>query len=66
MEQVEVLTAETREMIIDRVMGLETSDFQLDDLKWIVLMVLFNVPGNENAYTQMEELLYTTESGILH
>ena len=66
LEQVEVLTAETREMIIDRVMGLETSDFQLDDLKWIVLMVLFNVPGNENAYTQMEELLYTTESGILH
>ena len=28
-------------------------------------MVLFNVPGNENAYTLMEELLYTKEQGIL-
>jgi len=53
-------------MVIDRVMGLETNEFELDDLKWIILMVLFNVPGNESAYTQMEELLYTKEQGILH
>ncbi|MDA9558049.1 DUF494 family protein, partial [Vibrio sp.] len=51
LEQVEVLNTETREMVLDRVMGLETSEFNLDDLKWIVLMVLFNVPGNESAYT---------------
>ncbi|WP_070970285.1 DUF494 family protein [Vibrio sonorensis] len=66
LEQVNVLTTETREMVIDRVMGLETEEFELDDLKWIVLMVLFNVPGNENAYTLMEELLYSKEQGILH
>lgn len=66
LEQVNVLTTETREMVIDRLMGLETDDFELDDLKWIVLMVLFNVPGNENAYTLMEELLYSKEQGILH
>jgi Smg protein len=66
LEQVNVLTTETREMVIDRIMGLETDEFELDDLKWIVLMVLFNVPGNENAYTLMEELLYTKEQGILH
>ncbi|OLQ94911.1 hypothetical protein BIY21_07930 [Vibrio ponticus] len=66
LEQVSVLTTETREMVIDRVMGLETDEFELEDLKWIVLMVLFNVPGNENAYTLMEELLYTKEQGILH
>lgn len=66
LEQIGVLTTETREMVIDRVMGIETSDFHLDDLKWVVLLVLFNVPGNENAYTQMEELLYTAETGILH
>ncbi|WP_428771983.1 DUF494 family protein [Vibrio sp.] len=66
LEQVSVLTTETREMVIDRVMGLETNEFELDDLKWIILMVLFNVPGNENAYTLMEELLYSKEQGILH
>ncbi|NUW73987.1 DUF494 domain-containing protein [Vibrio mediterranei] len=66
LEQIGVLTAETREMVIDRVMGLETNDFELDDLKWIILMVLFNVPGNENAYTLMEELIYTAERGVVH
>ncbi|KEY91264.1 protein smg [Candidatus Photodesmus blepharus] len=66
LEQVKVLTTETREMVIDRVMGLETNEFELDDLKWIILMVLFNVPGNERAYTLMEELLYSKEKGILH
>ncbi|MEF1277925.1 DUF494 family protein [Vibrio fortis] len=66
LEQINVLTTEVREMVIDRVMGLETNEFELDDLKWIILMVLFNVPGNESAYTQMEELLYTKEQGILH
>ncbi|MGC9493353.1 DUF494 family protein [Vibrio genomosp. F10] len=66
LEHINVLTTETREMVVDRVMGLETNEFELDDLKWIILMVLFNVPGNENAYTLMEELLYTTEQGILH
>lgn len=66
LEQVDVLTTETREMVIDRIMGLETNEFDLDDLKWIVLMVLFNVPGNEDEYTLMEELLYTKEQGVLH
>ena len=66
LEQINVLTTEIREMVIDLVMGLETNEFELDDLKWIILMVLFNVPGNESAYTQMEELLYTKEQGILH
>ncbi len=66
LEQIKVLSAETREMVIDRVMGLETTEFELDDLKWIILMVLFNVPGNESAYTMMEEWLYTKEQGILH
>lgn len=59
LEQIGVLSPETREMVIDRVMELETAEFSLDDLKWVVLMVLFNVPGNESAYDQMEELLYT-------
>ncbi len=66
LEQIKVLTPETREMVIDRVMGLETNQFELDDLKWIILMVLFNVPGNESAYTVMEEWLYTKEQGLLH
>lgn len=61
LEQISVLTPDTREMVIDRVMEIETQEFVLDDLKWVILMVLFNVPGNERAYDQMEELLYSSE-----
>ncbi len=61
--QINVLTPETREMVIDRVMELETAEFFLDDLKWVILMVLFNAPGNESAYDQMEELIYSSGEG---
>lgn len=66
LEQINVLDSSTREMVIDRVMELETNEFCLVDLKWVVLMVLFNVPGKELAYEQMEELLFEESDGVLH
>lgn len=66
LEQINVLDIETREMVIDRVMELETPEFLLDDLKWVILMVLFNVPGHETAYNQMEELVFEEPEGMLH
>lgn len=66
LEQIQLLTPEVREMAIERVMALDTTEFDLDDLKWVVLMVLFNIPGHENAYEQMEELLFEVNEGYLH
>ena len=66
LEQVNVLDFSTREMVVDRVMELDTKDFSLDDLKWVVLMVLFNVPGRESAYSQMEDLIFDEQEGPLH
>ncbi|MBA6231483.1 MULTISPECIES: DUF494 family protein [unclassified Colwellia] len=66
LEQVNVLDFTTREMVIDRVMELDTKFFSIDDLKWVVLMVLFNVPGKENAYSQMEDLIFDEQEGPLH
>ncbi len=67
LEQVNLLDITTREMVIDRVMELDTKDFYLDDLKWVVLMVLFNVPGKESAYSQMEDLIFDEiPEGPLH
>lgn len=66
LEQVNVLDMSTREMVIERVMELDTRDFNLDDLKWVVLMVLFNVPGREKAYSQMEDLIFEEPTGPLH
>lgn len=66
LEQVGVLDAETREMVIDRILELEGQDIDLEDLKWVILMVLFNVPGHENAYAQMEDLICDDIEGPLH
>jgi Smg protein len=66
LEQIQVLNLETREMVIERIMALDADEFDLEDLKWVVLMVLFNLPGCENAYQQMEELLFETSEGQLH
>lgn len=66
LEHVNVLDFTTREMVIDRVMELDTKDFNIDDLKWVVLMVLFNVPGKESAYSQMEDLIFDECEGPLH
>ncbi|CUA87490.1 MULTISPECIES: DUF494 family protein [Pseudidiomarina] len=66
LENLGVLDFATREMVIDRVMELDTQQFTLDDLKWVVLMVLFNVPGHEDAYDQMEGLLFEEPEGLLH
>ncbi|EEV2458552.1 DUF494 family protein Smg [Escherichia coli] len=66
LEQIQVLNLETREMVIERVLALDNAEFELDDLKWVILMVLFNIPGCENAYQRMEELLFEVNEGMLH
>ncbi|MDQ2696240.1 MAG: DUF494 family protein [Pseudomonadota bacterium] len=66
LEQVGVLDSQTRELVIDRVMALEADEIELNQLKWIILMVLFNQPGQEEAYAWMEDLLFEDVSGYLH
>lgn len=40
-----VLDQFSREMVIDRVMALDSMDVNIDHIKWVVLMVLSNQPG---------------------
>ncbi|MDM9176097.1 DUF494 family protein, partial [Escherichia coli] len=28
--------------------ALDTAEFDLEDLKWVILMVLFNIPGSDH------------------
>ncbi|HAO24765.1 MAG TPA: hypothetical protein DCQ49_06630, partial [Methylophaga sp.] len=41
LEQVGVLDVETREVVIERVLALDSEEIDLEQLKWVVLMVLF-------------------------
>lgn len=65
LEQVGVLDAHSRELVIDRIMALE-SDVDLEQVKWVVLMVLFNQPGHEEAFTWMEDVVMDELRGSLH
>jgi Smg protein len=66
LEQMGVLTPESRELAIDRAMALETEDFDLDQLKWVILMVLFNQPGKQDAYSWVEDLVFDSTPRNLH
>ena len=41
-------------------------DFDSEDLKWVVLMVLFNQPGQEDAYVWMENLVFENVTGYVN
>lgn len=66
LEQMGILTPDNRELVIDRVMALETEEIDLEQLKWVILMVLFNQPGQEAAYAWMEDLVFDNAGGYLH
>lgn len=66
LEQSAVLDAEDRELVIDRVMALETDLIELQQLKWVVLMVLFNRPGKEAAFAWMEDIVMDELSAVVH
>ncbi|MGD9390183.1 MAG: DUF494 family protein, partial [Thioalkalispiraceae bacterium] len=66
LEQTGVLDHNTRELVIDRVMALEADEIDMEQLKWVVLMVLFNQPGREAAFAWMEDLVFEEATGILH
>jgi len=66
LEQIGVLDARARELVIERAMALDAEEIGPDELKWIVLMVLFNQPGNEEAFVWMEDLVIDELRGSLN
>lgn len=55
-----VLDQFSREMVIDRVMALDSADVNIDHIKWVVLMVLSNQPGFEDI-AEWAEVVVTDE-----
>jgi len=61
-----ILTASTREIVIDRAMALEHETLLLDELKWTVLMVLLNHCDDDAAFSRMEDIVYDLTPTLLH
>jgi Smg protein len=66
LEQIGILSPHQRELVIDRLMALDAEEIDVDDIKWVVLMVLFSQPGEENAYARMEDLVFEDRAWVAH
>jgi Smg protein len=66
LEQNEILTQRARELVIERALALDTPYISEEELKWIVLLVLMNQPGQETAFARMEDMVYNDDPLFLH
>jgi len=66
LENVGVLDPISRELVIDRLMALDAEEVAMEEVKWVVLMVLFNQPGQEANYAWMEDLMFDEEGEYRH
>lgn len=65
LEQVNVLNSCSRELVIERVMAFE-GELDLEQLKWITLLVLFNHSAEDDALDMLEDLVYNQAINTLH
>jgi len=61
-----ILDAAQHEHVVERAMALDQDEIDLDDLKWVVLMVLFNQPGQEAAFAWMESFMFQDDGEPVH
>ena len=65
-ENTGVVNSRTRELIIERVMALDSSEIDIDRLKWVILMVLFNQPEQDGNYEWIENMVFDSTVDSLH
>ncbi|VAW81283.1 Protein of unknown function Smg [hydrothermal vent metagenome] len=66
LEQSKVISPEIREVIIDRVLALEGSEIDIDRLKWIIVMIMFNLPEHDSNYEWLENIVFENSPENLH
>ena len=66
LEQIGILSPQQREILVDRLLALDSTDIDVEQIKWVVLMVLFSQPGQELAYARMEDLVFEESTGSVH
>lgn len=66
LEAAGILSPSQREIVIDRLLALESEELDLDQVKWVVLMVLSSQPGQELAYAKMEDLVFDAPQNQSH
>ena len=66
LENIGIVNASQRELVIDRLLALDARQIDIEQVKWVVLMVLFSQPGQENALLRMEDLVFDGRAEAVH
>ena len=61
-----ILSTTQREIVIDRLLALDSEELSLEQVKWVVLMVLSCQPGEEAACERMEDMVYELPAQVPH
>ncbi len=66
LEHMGILTPDQRELVIDRLLALDATQIEVEQVKWVVLMALFSQPDQESAYLRMEDLVFQQPVEAVH
>ena len=66
LENIGIVSPAQRELVIDRLLALDVQQIDIEQVKWVVLMVLFSQPGQESAYLRMEDLVFDNRLQVVH
>ncbi|MEZ5500939.1 MAG: DUF494 domain-containing protein [Steroidobacteraceae bacterium] len=66
LESRNVLSPPQRELVIERLLALETEELGIEQIKWVVLMVLSSQPNPDLSFARMEYMLLDAPSGTAH
>jgi Smg protein len=66
LENIGIVNVAQRELVIDRLLALDARQIDIEQVKWVVLMVLFSQPGQENALLRMEDLVFDGRAEAVH
>ncbi|HKT74690.1 MAG TPA: DUF494 domain-containing protein [Steroidobacteraceae bacterium] len=66
LERLGILSPQQREIVIDRMLALDSDELDTEQLKWVVLMVLSSQPGQEQAFERLEGLVADAQPHAPH
>ncbi len=66
LEQVGVLDAWTREIVIDRLMVLDKQEVDIARIQWVALVALYNQPQKKQALALLQDLILSDAFSRLH
>ncbi|NND58882.1 MAG: DUF494 domain-containing protein [Gammaproteobacteria bacterium] len=66
LREIGILDPEQLELVLDRLMALDDDDIDIEQIKWIVLIVLYSQSDQQVAYARMENLVFEDDPASLH